>query len=181
MDDLGKAFANGFGVLVGIVAAFYFLGKILAFFGFVLWITSPFWLGLLVGWIWVMIIWKIRDYRYNNSWEVIKQKEEENKEITRRIEAYSVRRRQLIRGQRKVFADKTNSKVNNFVRRTEKHLAKEYNHISKAYYRQSISSSHIDMVFGKYLDGKLPDAFNPSQHFEDEYSKIYSSLFNGES
>ena len=179
MDDVGKVLANGFGVVMGIVAAFYFLGKILAFFGFVLWITSPFWLGMIVGWLWVLAIWKIRSIRYDRSWEVADQKEKENEALSRQIDEYNNRKVQLIQKQHDVFIARTYSEIVDFVQAKREQLEKQYNDIAHRFYRDVVPSEYVDGVFGKHLDGALPKTFEPSQHFQDDYSILYESLFDG--
>jgi len=178
MDDLGKVFANGFGVIVAIVAAFYFLGKILAFFGFVLWITSPFWLGMVVGWLWIIAIWKIRSIRYDRSWEVADQKEEENKRLSNKIEGYNNRKVKLIHEQHDAFSARTHSEIVDFVQAKRGQLAKQYNDITHRFYRDLVPSEYIDGVLGKHLDGALPKTFEQGQHFQDDYSKLHESLFD---
>ena len=178
MDDVGKVLANGFGVVMGIVAAFYFLGKILAFFGFVLWITSPFWLGMIVGWLWVLAIWKIRSIRYDRSWEVVNQKEAENKKLSNQIEEYNNRKAQLIQQQHDAFIARTHSEIVDFVQAKRGQLAKQYNDITYQFYRDLIPSEYIDGVLGKHLEGALPKTFEPSQHFQDDYSRLHVSLFD---
>ena len=180
MDDLGKALANGFGVIAGIIAAFYFLGKILAFFGFVLWITSPFWLGLIVGWLWIIVIWKIRGIRYDRSWEIFDQKEKENEKLSNQIEEYNNRKVQLIQEQHDAFIARTHSEIIDFIHERREQFEKQYNHIVHRFYRDLVPSEYIDGVFDKHLDGALPETFEPSQQFEDAYSRLYEPLFGGE-
>ncbi len=173
MEEMGMIIAY---VLAGAAMVIIFM-KFLEFLGFLLWMLSPIIVGFFVGWLWVILIWKVRNERYNYSWDVVEKKEDENKEISKRIEEYSERKNQLFQKQHDAFVALKQAEVVDFAREKKGLLEAEYKRMAQRYYHDPVPPNYIDDTFKKHLDGTLPYTFKPNRRFESEYSRMYSSLF----